>query len=349
MAIEHMMYFGLGFLIASIMALIVLPSVWKRAVRLTRKRIEAATPMTMAEFRADKDQLRAQFALTQRRLERNIENLRDRLTEQLADLTVAQSELAVARNARDRAVAVQGELEERSNQANERIHELERELADVAQQLRNRERDYVELVKARNADIEAEAADPENPLAPRKSRLGSIKDALTASDRETFDVLDGINEAYSRISRAGSSLDALIEHTSKASGEPEPQKPRPATLLAEELSQEEELEDLHGKISNVETIIRKEWGKNDLDKENLRDQLGDIASTVSHLLYSNDGTKSDDEESLFDRIAKYAGDDLNDPPSPQASKQRAERRRQTLSGPTLSDRMSAFRDIHANN
>ena len=53
-----------------------MPAVWRRAVRLTKKRIEAATPMTMAEFRADKDQLRAEFALSTRRLEMNVEALR---------------------------------------------------------------------------------------------------------------------------------------------------------------------------------------------------------------------------------------------------------------------------------
>ena len=63
MPIENMMYFALGLLVAGLLALIVMPAVWKRAVRLTKRRIEAATPITLSEFRADKDQLRAEFAL----------------------------------------------------------------------------------------------------------------------------------------------------------------------------------------------------------------------------------------------------------------------------------------------
>ena len=78
MLIENMMYFALGVLVAGLIALIILPAVWKRAVRLTKRRIEAATPITMAEFRADKDQLRAEFALSTRRLEVNVEMLRKR-------------------------------------------------------------------------------------------------------------------------------------------------------------------------------------------------------------------------------------------------------------------------------
>jgi hypothetical protein len=73
MLIENMMYFALGLLVAGLIALIIMPAVWKRAVRLTKRRIEAATPITLSEFRADKDQLRAEFALSTRRLEMNVE------------------------------------------------------------------------------------------------------------------------------------------------------------------------------------------------------------------------------------------------------------------------------------
>ena len=93
MAIENVMYFVLGLLVAGLLALIILPAVWRRAVRLTKKRIEAATPMTMAEFRADKDQLRAEFALSTRRLEMNVEALRRRLSDQLRDINRKKNEL----------------------------------------------------------------------------------------------------------------------------------------------------------------------------------------------------------------------------------------------------------------
>ena len=60
--IEPIMFFGLGFLAASLLGLIIVPFVHGRAVRLTVRRLEAATPLSMAEIQADKDQLRAEFA-----------------------------------------------------------------------------------------------------------------------------------------------------------------------------------------------------------------------------------------------------------------------------------------------
>jgi chromosome segregation ATPase len=84
--IEPIMYFGIGFLVAALIGLIVVPLVHNRAVRLTMRRLEAATPLSMAEIQADKDQLRAEFAMSTRRLEMSVEQLKAKSTSQLAEL-----------------------------------------------------------------------------------------------------------------------------------------------------------------------------------------------------------------------------------------------------------------------
>src|SRR3954453_21690838 len=84
--IEPIMYFGLGFLAAALIGLIIVPFVHGRAVRLTVRRLEAATPVSMVEIQADKDQLRAEFAMSTRRLEMSVDQLKARTTGQLAEL-----------------------------------------------------------------------------------------------------------------------------------------------------------------------------------------------------------------------------------------------------------------------
>ena len=84
--IEPIMYFGIGFLVAALIGLVVVPLVHGRAVRLTMRRLVAATPLSMAEIQADKDQLRAEFAMSTRRLEMSVEQLKTRSTSQLAEL-----------------------------------------------------------------------------------------------------------------------------------------------------------------------------------------------------------------------------------------------------------------------
>jgi len=80
------MYFMLGVLIATLVALLVLPAVWHRAVRLTTRRVEAAVPVSIFEVQADKDQQRAFYALNQRRLELQLDGLRETLVRQAADI-----------------------------------------------------------------------------------------------------------------------------------------------------------------------------------------------------------------------------------------------------------------------
>src|SRR5690606_26554491 len=127
MVIENIMYFALGLLVAGLVSLIILPAVWKRAVRLTKRRIEAATPISMAEFRADKDQLRAEFALSTRRLEINVETLRKRLAEQLGEFNQKRSDFGQLKAERDQHLLIVHELEARAAELRSRVTELERD------------------------------------------------------------------------------------------------------------------------------------------------------------------------------------------------------------------------------
>lgn len=89
--IEAIMYSAIGFLTATLLALLMLPAVWRRAVRLTRKRIEGAIPVSIAEVQADKDEQRALFAVGIRRLEMEVERQQARTAAQYGEV-VRQAE-----------------------------------------------------------------------------------------------------------------------------------------------------------------------------------------------------------------------------------------------------------------
>src|SRR5216683_4260893 len=84
--VEQIMYIGIGFLIAGLLVIGVIPLVHARAVRLTMRRLEALTPLSIAEIQADKDQLRAEFAMTMSRLEMSVEQMKAKTTSQLAEI-----------------------------------------------------------------------------------------------------------------------------------------------------------------------------------------------------------------------------------------------------------------------
>ena len=84
--IESIMYFGIGLLFATLIGVAVIPFIHARAVRLTIRRLEDSIPQSMAEIQADKDLLRAEFAMSTRRLEMSVEQLKSKTTSQLAEL-----------------------------------------------------------------------------------------------------------------------------------------------------------------------------------------------------------------------------------------------------------------------
>jgi chromosome segregation ATPase len=84
--IEPIMYFGIGFLVAALIGLLVIPLIQRRAVRLTMQRLEATAPLSISEIQADKDKLRADFAMSTRRLETSVEALKSKSVGQLAEL-----------------------------------------------------------------------------------------------------------------------------------------------------------------------------------------------------------------------------------------------------------------------
>jgi hypothetical protein len=85
--IESSMYFGIGLLFGALIGLVLIPLVHARAVRLTTRRLEAVLPESMAEVQAEKDLLRAEFAMSTRRLEMTVEQLVNKTTSQVVELS----------------------------------------------------------------------------------------------------------------------------------------------------------------------------------------------------------------------------------------------------------------------
>ena len=80
------MVFAAGFLLAGLLALLFLPALWRRALRLSRRRLEMQMPLSMDEIVAERDQLRAQFASDRRRIEQAHEALQHTRARDMVEL-----------------------------------------------------------------------------------------------------------------------------------------------------------------------------------------------------------------------------------------------------------------------
>ncbi len=67
--LEQLMFLAIGFLAGAVVMLAFMPAVHERAVRLTARRLRAATPPTVEEMHVRRDLLRAEYAVKISRLE----------------------------------------------------------------------------------------------------------------------------------------------------------------------------------------------------------------------------------------------------------------------------------------
>lgn len=195
------MIFALGFLLASLCALFVLPAVNARAARLARQRMASLFPLTSVEIAAEKDYLRAQFAVERRQLERRVQAigatkhadmatigarimeaaaLARTVTEREATLTVKDSEIAAALGERDRvAHDLQASRDEFAvgTSTLQVLEDAHRELLDDFLKAR-RQRDPV-MVEGTTTFDPSSSAGEETGLAP-KDGAGRTPNDLTA-------------------------------------------------------------------------------------------------------------------------------------------------------------------------
>src|SRR5208282_1023566 len=84
--IQTIMLCGIGALAGCLLMLMFLPLVHRRAIRIATQQVVEAVPLAINEIQADKDHLRAQFAMSVRRLEINIEEMRARAAGQKGEI-----------------------------------------------------------------------------------------------------------------------------------------------------------------------------------------------------------------------------------------------------------------------
>jgi hypothetical protein len=87
------MLMGIGFLAACILMAMLAPLIHERAVRLTTVRNLAATPMSVVEMKAHKDQMRAEFAMTICRLEMSLAEMQGKTGEYLREIAKKAAEV----------------------------------------------------------------------------------------------------------------------------------------------------------------------------------------------------------------------------------------------------------------
>ena len=276
--LQAVLYFGLGFLSSALIALMISPAIWNRAVILTKRRIESSVPLTLNEIQADKDQLRAEFAMSTRRLELSIDELREKASRQVIEIGRKRDDLA--------------RLAEESQERIRTIEELETRGAEMRAQLRERE----ERLSATNTRLEeARAMLEEKALELEQMRTRLVQSEADADSRRIELVakqtaLENLNDQVGDYSRSSSQIRDEVEKARDEARENQKQlkaEQRNSAQLQAQLNRtQKQLSELEASLSKRErdlSRLRESSGSEDRINSELTAQIVEEKSRTVEL------------------------------------------------------------------
>jgi len=165
--IEWLMFGALGFFLGCLLALMLAPPLWNRAVKLTTRKLEATMPMSLNDIQADKDQLRAEFAIELRKVEVALEKAKEKATRELIEANKRRVEIAVLNT--DLAT-VKGQLQENENANRVLQQTIKRRLPDLDTRLKAAKKALAELEQV-NGELRATVASQSDALKTARTTL----------------------------------------------------------------------------------------------------------------------------------------------------------------------------------
>jgi chromosome segregation ATPase len=283
--IEPIMFFGIGFLIAGLLGVVLIPLVHARAVRLTMRRLEASTPLSMAEIQADKDQLRAEFAMSTRRLEMSVEQMKAKTTSQLAELGKKSDAINRLKLELGEKTATIFALEARDKALKDQLRATEEELSFKVNAMREAEHALKEKeseLSKLTTEIDQQAVVNDSQrieLVALRTQADALKDRVTDSEREVKKTEERLNRERFDSDEASAALNAertKVENLAK----------RVAELEHQLVAQTKEAEILGRRAQELEVRLTQQGrmlAERDFQCDQLRTQIEAVRKTEADL------------------------------------------------------------------
>ena len=252
--IEPIMYLAIGFLISMLFGLMIVPLVHNRAVRLTTRRMEAATPLSMAEIQADKDQLRAEFAMSARRLEMSVDQLKNKTTSQLAELGKKSDAINRMKIELGEKNATIFSLEAREKAMKEQLRATEEEFAAKTESLRTAETALREK-QGDLAKLSAELSDRSMMAENRQVELVAVRTQIVDLKGRVGDAEREFATTHARLEQQRGESDAATRELGEARSRVENLSQRVTDLDRQLIIQVKEAEMLGNRVNDLETRL----------------------------------------------------------------------------------------------
>ncbi len=273
--VEPIMYFAIGFLVSTLLGLAIVPLVHNRAVRLTTKRLEAATPLSMAEIQADKDQLRAEFAMSARRLEMSVEQLKAKTTSQLAELGKKSDSINRLKFELGEKNAAIFSLEAREKAMKEQLRATEEEFTTKTQLLREAETDLSDK-RGELGRLEHQLSESSLTAESRRAELATVTAQIALLQQRVGDAEQSLALARQNLEMHQSESTTATAELAAARERAVSLTERVADLEKQLLVQTKEAEMLGGRASELENRLAvqgKMLAERGFENHQLRQQM----------------------------------------------------------------------------
>jgi chromosome segregation ATPase len=283
--IEPIMYLAIGFLVSMLFGLMIVPLVHNRAVRLTTRRLEAATPLSMAEIQADKDQLRAEFAMSARRLEMSVDQLKNKTTSQLAELGKKSDAINRMKLELGEKNATIFALEAREKAVKEQMRATEEEFTAKTEALRQAEQALNDK-RSELAKINTELSDRSMMAESRQVELLAVRAQIDALKGRVDDAEKEFVTTQARLEQQRGESDTATRELTEARSRVENLSQRVTDLDRQLIVQVKEAEMLSGRVGELEGRLAaqgKLLAERDYENGQLRKANEVAERTVSEL------------------------------------------------------------------
>jgi DNA repair exonuclease SbcCD ATPase subunit len=276
--VEPIMYLAIGFLVSMLFGLMIVPLVHNRAVRLTTRRLEAATPLSMAEIQADKDQLRAEFAMSARRLEMSVDQLKNKTTSQLAELGKKSDAINRMKLELGEKNATIFALEAREKAVKEQLRATEEEFAAKTEALRTAEKALTDK-QSDLAKINTELSDRSMMAESRQVELVAVRAQIDALKNRVGDAEKEFASTQTRLEQQRGESDVATRDLSEARSRVENLSQRVTDLDRQLIVQVKEAEMLGNRVNDLETRLSTQ-GKLLAERDFENNQLRQLHQTA---------------------------------------------------------------------
>src|SRR5205809_2806930 len=283
--IDPIMYLAIGFLVSMLFGLMIVPLVHNRAVRLTTKRMEAATPLSMAEIQADKDQLRAEFAMSARRLEMSVDQLKNKTTSQLAELGKKSDAINRMKIELGEKNATIFSLEAREKAMKEQLRATEEEFAAKTELLRNAEQALTDK-QSDLARINHELNDRSMTADSRQVELVAVRTQIEELKGRVGDAEKEFSTTQARLTQERADSERATQELSEARSRVENLSQRVTDLDRQLIVQVKEAEMLGNRVNDLEARLAtqgKLLAERDYENNQLRQANAVAERTVKEL------------------------------------------------------------------